>query len=175
MKPFAPMRLRSWLRGPKIGSKAGTAWSRRAPLPCRPFLARAGDDDLESADPTPRLSSDVQKWSRDLARCVGVIHFDHNIDRGAADLQRAKMIDRPSGHLTPESGSISEFGGTVGGAQSAARECVLRRQPRRGYTYESYVKRCMTVSGYHTDYVPCVSHYGEAAHARAKRSPDPPR
>ena len=106
-----------------------------------------------------RLSSDVPKWSRDLARCVGVVHFDHNIDRGAADLQRAKMIDRPSGHLTPKD---------VSGA-------CLRRQPRRGYTYESYVKRCMTVSGYHTDYVPCVSHYGEAAHARAKRSPDPPR
>ena len=57
-----------------------------------------------------RLSSDVPKWSRDLARCVGVIHFDHNIDRGAADLQRAKMIDRPSGHLTPKdvSESMSE-------------------------------------------------------------------
>ena len=101
--PFAPMRLRSWLRGPKIGSKVGKAWFKRAPLPCRPFVFwPGGDDDLESADPTPRLSSDVQKWSRDLARCVGVIHFDHNIDRGAADLQRAKMIDRPSGHLTPK-------------------------------------------------------------------------
>ena len=57
-----------------------------------------------------RLSFDVQKWSRDLARCVGVIHFDHNIDRGAADLKRAKMIDRPSGHLTPKdvSESMSE-------------------------------------------------------------------
>ena len=49
-----------------------------------------------------RLSSDVPKWSRDLARCVGVIHFDHTIDCGAADLKRAKMIDRPSGHLTPK-------------------------------------------------------------------------
>ena len=39
-----------------------------------------------------------------------MIHFDHNIDRGAADLQRAKMIDRPSGHLTPKdvSESMSE-------------------------------------------------------------------
>ena len=43
-----------------------------------------------------------ESLSRDLARCIGVIHFDHNIDRGAADLKRAKMIDRPSGHLTPK-------------------------------------------------------------------------
>ena len=33
----------------------------------------------------------------------------------------------------------------------------------------------MTVSGYHVDYVPCVSHYGETARVLQKRSPDPPR
>ena len=29
-----------------------------------------------------------------------MIHFDHIIDRGAADLERSTTIDRPSGHLT---------------------------------------------------------------------------
>ena len=50
-----------------------------------------------------RQSCDVRKWSRDLARCVRVIHYIPIIDRGAADLERSTTIDRPSGHLTLES------------------------------------------------------------------------
>ena len=43
-----------------------------------------------------RQSCDVRKWSRDLARCVRVIHYIPIIDRGAADLERSTTIDRPS-------------------------------------------------------------------------------
>ena len=59
----------------------------------------------ERADPTPRLSHDVRKWSRELARCVGVILYIPILDRGVADLERSTTIDRPGGHLTLESGS----------------------------------------------------------------------
>ena len=52
-----------------------------------------------------RQSCDVRKWSRDLARCVQVIHCIPIIDRGAADLERSTIIDRPSGHLMLDRGS----------------------------------------------------------------------
>ena len=71
---------------------------------CRalPSGRRRDDDQEDLLIRRRRQSCDVRKWSRDLARCVRVIHYIPIIDRGAADLERSTTIDRPSGHLTLE-------------------------------------------------------------------------
>ena len=106
-----------------------------------------------------RLSCDVRKWSRDLARCVRVIHYIPIIDRGAADLERSTTIDRPSGHLT----------------LGSRRETVLRRQPTHSCATGMVLARSMRASGTRADDDCEVAPYAEVAHACAKRSPDPTR
>ena len=88
MKPFAPLRLSSWLSTAEVGTKAPTKWLRKAPMPFR--IAA-----LTAAGPHGRRQScDVQKGSRDLVCCIRVTASSAIIDSRAARLGESMLVDR---------------------------------------------------------------------------------
>ena len=90
MTPFAPIRSRAWLRGPKVGSIAGTEWLRTIPKASGSTLTlwpKGPGNELQPA-PTESATIAVHRFGR-VVRCTPMIATNPVIDRAGGGLERS--------------------------------------------------------------------------------------